>query len=195
MNAFDKIATPAKPKKGKKSTKIAAEVNDEIKIAVDEVIRLKAKIKSLAQTLEDNETLVIDHVRPQQDEHARNGNFSKSFEVEGEKGSLVYTTSDKFSMPTDEDTLAELKKLVGPKKYDEIVEIVRVVSIKSEVLKDDKLVNKIVGVLAKAGIDNIFDVVDKPVAVSGLDVKQYELPEDKLEIFRTLVKQAKASLK
>jgi len=194
MNAFDKIATK-KTVTASKSTKIAATVTDEVKSAVDLVIKLKAQIKGLEKDQGDKEELIRGHVLPQQDEAARAGNYSKSFDVPGNVGSLVYTIADSFSIPQDADTLDAIRKTIGPKKYDEFLKDKRQVSVKPEVVEDDKLVNKIVEVLAKAGIENIFTVTDSVVAAEDLDRKQYDLPQDKLNVFRTLVKQKKASLK
>ena len=115
-NAFDKIAKKKEPA-ASKSTKIAALVTDEVKIAVDRVIQIK---------------------------------------------------------------------FFGTK---------RVASLKSDVLKDDKLVNKIIDVLTKAGIYDIFEVTDTIIGKDDLDRKQYDLDKTKLETFRTLVRQKKASLK
>ena len=195
MNAFDKIATKSTGSASKKATKITASVDDEIRNAVDRVISIKAQVKDLEAEQGTKEGTIIAHVRPQQDEQARSGNYSKSFDVEGNDGSLVYTTSDKFSVPQDDDTQDEIKKLVG-KKYDSMFEVQRTVALRSDVLKDDKLVNKIVSTLSKAGIDNIFEVTDKIKTKKGLDERVYELmDQDKLDILRTLIKQNKAGLK
>jgi hypothetical protein len=195
MNAFDKIAQKAPASPSKKSTKIAAVVDDAIKVAVDRVIQIKGQIKLLEQEQGDKETLIIDAVRPQQDAAAREGNYSKSFDVPGNDGALVLTTADSFSVPKDAATLEAVKKTIGQKKYDEFIKNKRVVAVKPTVVADDKLVDKIMAVLDKAGIENIFEVTDTPVACEDLDRKQYDLTQDKLDIFRTLVRQKKASLK
>lgn len=196
MNAFDKIAGKKEPAKTKKTNKIAAQVTDDIKTAVDTVIWAKAEIKSLEAQLAENETTIIDHVRPQQDKAAYAGNYSKSFLVEGNKGNLTYTTSDKFSIPQDDDTQEAIKKLLG-KKFDEFFETKRTITLSKKVQEDDKLVDKIIAAIEKAGIplQEVFEVTDVVVKKEGMDAKQYELPEPKLETFRLLVEQAKAALK
>lgn len=198
MNAFDKIAQKKEPGTSKKSNKIAATVTDDIKKAVDTIIWAKAEINSLQAQLAENETLIIDHVKPQQDKNAYAGIFSKSFLVEGNKGNITYTTSDKFSIPQDEASQDALKKLMG-KKYDEFFHTKRTITLLNKVQENEELVNKIIEAVKKAGInlEEAFKVEDIVVKKEGveMDRKQYELPEPKLETFRTLVKQAKASLK
>ena len=194
MNAFDKMASSPKPASKAKATKITASVNKYVKEAVDKVISIKASIKDLEADKLTTEAVIISHVRPQQDEEARTGNFSKSFDVSGNKGNLVYTTSDKFSVPQEDDDINEIKNLLK-NKFEDFFEKERTVSLRPEVLKDDKLVNKIVSVLSKAGIADIFAVVDKYKSKKGLDEKQYNLDENDLDEFRTLVKQNKPALK
>lgn len=198
MNAFDKIAQKKEPGATKKSSKIAATVTDEIKKAVDIVLWAKAEIKSLEAQLAENETVIIDHIRPQQDKSAYAGAFSKSFLVEGNKGNVTYTTADKFSIPQDEASQEALKKLLN-KKYDEFFQTKRTIILLSKVQENEDLINKIIAAVEKAGIDlseafKVEDVVIKKEGVE-LDRKQYELSETKLETFRTMVRQAKASLK
>jgi hypothetical protein len=194
-NGFDKIAKKAEPK-GKKATKIAATVTKDVKTSVDEYISINAKIKGLESDLAIKGDAIITHVLPQQEEAARAGNFSKSFEVSGEKGVLTMTLSDSFSVPQDEESLAALKTLLK-KKYDEYFSISRVASFNADVLKDDALTKKIIGALEKAGLSvgDIITVTDKVVTKDDIDRKQFDLSPEDLAVFRTLVKQKKASLK
>lgn len=196
MNQFDKLAGKKAPVKKSKTVKIAAKVTDDVKKAVDLVIWAKAEIKSLESQQAENEVIIIDHVAPQQDAHAQAGKYSKSYLVEGNKGNLTYTKSDKFSIPQDEDSQAALKKLLGP-KYDEFFETVRTIKLLSKVQEDSKLVDKIIKAIETAGIDlsEAFEVTDVVVKKDGLDERQYGLTPAKLEQFRLLVKQAKAALK
>jgi len=199
MNAFDKVAKKSDSTATKKSTvKIAAEVDDDIKAAVDVVITNKAEIKRLTAELGEKELEIIEHVRPQQDELGFCGSFTKSMSVQGNNGDLVYSTSDRFSVPQDEPAQEAIKKIVGTKLYAELFSSVRSIAIKAEVLKDEKTLNKIAAACEKAGlgIGEIFDVSDKLTATKGLDEKQFQLKNKKaLDQFRTLVKQNKPALK
>jgi hypothetical protein len=196
-NAFDAIAKPATTSAPSKTNKIAAEVNDKIKTAVDTVINAKAAIAKLEFEKDEAEASIIGHVRPQQDKAAYAGNFSKSFAVEGNVGNVTYTTSDKFSVPKESEVQDAIRKCIGDKKFDEDFVVVRTITIKPAVTDDETKINKLIAALTKAGIDigESFSVVDVLKARPDLDRKQYELTPKQLEEFRTLVRQNKPALK
>lgn len=195
-NAFDKIAKKSNGTRSKTTTKIAAKVDDEIKTAVDLVVAHKAEIARLEAEREEKERLIIDHVRFQQDEEGFGGNFSKSFTVEGNSSELTYTTMDKWSVPQDEESQTEIKKVCG-KFFDEFFETKRNISIRESALKDDDTLNKIAKACEKAGlsIGDIFDNTEKLITKKGLDENVYKLSEEKLETLRTLIKQNKPGLR
>ena len=195
-NAFDKIAKKSDGTKSKTSTKIAATVNDEVKNAVDLVITHKAEIARLTAEQAEKELVIIEHVRPQQDENGFKGIFSKSFTVEGNNGELTYTTSDKWSVPQDEAVHTEIKKVTG-KLFDNMFETKRSITMTDSALKDETMLNKIAKACEKAGlpIGELFEVTDKLITKKGLDENVYQLPPEKLEILRTLIKQNKPGLR
>lgn len=196
VNPLDAIAQTAKPT-SKKTAHPVAEVTDDIRLAVDAVIAAKANITKLEHDLAEAETVIIDHVRPQQDEAARNGKFSKSFSVEGIQGNVLYVTSDKFSIPKDQINQDHVKDLVGDKWFAGHFRKVRTVALKPAVSENIPLLKRIIDACAKDGIpmSEAFDVTDSLVAEPGLDVAQYELEPEVLAEFRTLVKQYKPAIK
>jgi hypothetical protein len=197
MNAFDKIAKPKAPAK-KASTKIVADVSDDIKGKVDLVLHHKANIKQLEAEQLEAETAIIEHVRPQQDAQAYAGNFSKSFDVTGNTGNLLYNTADSFSVPKDDAAIEAIKDLLG-KKFDDVLETKRVITLKAIAADNKELMDKVIAGIQAAGMElgDVFDVTDTYVTKPDLDRKQYDLfpKQPALENFRTLVKQRKASLK
>jgi hypothetical protein len=195
MGSFDKIAKKADGA-AKKTTKIAATVTDEVKAAVDLVIQTKAEVKRLEAEQEQNEQTIRDHVRPQQDEMAYCGQYAKSFSVEGNTGAVTYTTSDKFSVPQEDEAIDAIKKLLGA-KFNELFTVKRTISVKAAALSNEATLDKMAAACKQAGLDigELFDVVDKVIAQPDLDAKQYELKKEKLEQFRALVRQAKAAIK
>jgi hypothetical protein len=146
--------------------------------------------------MKDLETTIIEHVRPQQDELAYCGSFTKSLTVAGKTASVTYVTSDRFSVPQDEAAQSEIKKVTG-KKYDDFFEVKRTISMKDTALKDETTLNKVAAACEKAGLNlaDIFDVGDKVLAKEDLDRKQYELTAKQLQTFRSLVRQSKPALK
>jgi hypothetical protein len=198
MSGFDKLAKKGGTSGSKKaSTRVAASVTPDISGKVDVILKHKAEIKRLEAEQKSAEQDIIEHVRPQQDNLARSGQFTKSLDVPGNTGSLTYVTADRFSVPQDEDTQGEVRNVIGEDKFDDFFAVVRTVSVKKGVLDDEEATGKLIGALEKAGLDisDFFDVEDKLAAKSDLDRKQYELDEDKLAVFRTLVKQSKPSLR
>ena len=196
MNALDNLAT-TKTTTTKTKVKVAAKVTPGIKESVDIVIKLKAKMKVDKATLTENEDMIIEHVREQQDELGFKGNHTKSMVVAGTRGNLLYTTSDKFSISQDDEEKTALKKLVKAKLFEEFFETKRVITLKADIVKDDKKINAIVKACKDAGmvIADTFEVVDKLVAKKGLDTKMYKMNKKDLQVFRTLVKQNKPALK
>lgn len=196
-SAFDAIASKPTPSK-KKSDLAVAETTKDIAKKVSQYIVNKAELKRLEAEQGDLEGDIIAHVRPQQDEMAYCGTFVKSLHVPGANDDRVtYVTSDRFSVPQEDDAQAEIKKLLGPKKYDEFFDSTSTIAIHPDVLKDEKTLNKIAAACEKAGLNigEIFTNTVKIVATKGLDEKQYQLPKTKLNTWRTLVRQAKPALK
>jgi len=196
-NAFGAIAKPATTGSKTATKKITAAVTPKIKVLVDEFVANKAQIKALEARQAEAESAIIEHVRPQQDTEAFAGNFSKSFLVAGVTSEVTYNTSDRFSVSQEEETLKELKKLIGEKKYGDFFEVKPTIALKDNVVKDDAMLNKIAAACEKAGlpIADIFNMTSKVVAKDALDEKQYTLPPEKLPFFRALVKQNKPALK
>lgn len=196
VNPFDSIATTTTPAKAK-ATKPTAKVTAAIKAIVDKFIAAKAALNKVKVEMAEYEASIIEHVRPQQDELARQGSFTKSLTVPGEVGSVLYSTSDKFSSLTDPLVIDHVKDLIGDEKFNEYFEKVRSISLKQEVLEDKIFIAKLVDAVSKAGLTmaEAFVVTDSVRAKPGLDEKQYALDEAKLAEFRELVKQNKPALK
>jgi len=196
-NAFDAFASKKPAASKKASNKIAAtDLTAEVKTAVDQVIAIKAKMKALKAEQEGHEITIIDHVFPQQEKHAREGNYSKSFTVKGDDGTVTYTTQDKFSVPKDEAVHEEIEKLLG-KAFNDYFRMFRTVKFTEDAMQDAKLVNALVAVAQEHGYDvpDVFQITDELATVKGMDEKQFELPKAKLAALRTLIKQYKATIK
>jgi hypothetical protein len=194
---FAAIASTAPVTKTKKSSMPTAEVTNPVKNSVDLVVSHKAEICRLEAELATHEVNIIDHVRPQQDEAARAGNYSKSFRVPGNTGALTYVTSDRFSAPKDTAIIEQLKQLIGMTRFEEWFETKRTIKLKPDAQADQTFIQKLVKVVSDAGMNlgDAFEVTDALVTKDGLDEKQFELPPTKLEEFRTLCRQAKPALK
>jgi hypothetical protein len=197
VNAFSKIAKKESPKT-KKATTVTATVSDEVKTLVDKFVSNKAEIALKVSENKEYESRIIDEAYEQQRLMAvDSGEFAKSIDIEGNTSKVKYVTVDKFSVPQDEETLSEVKKLIGAQTYNAFFAVRRTITLKENITSDEKMLDKIAAACEKAGlpVEAIFDVTDRTFAVEGLDKKQFELPPEKLPEFRTLVKQTKASLR
>ena len=192
-NAFQKKVAPKTADKAE----VIAETTDEIKAQVDQFVNNKAAMKKLEAQQTALEEVIIGHVRPQQDEMAYCGSFTKSMNVPGKDFSVKFVTMDRFSISQEPEALDALKKLVGKAKYEEMFETKELYTIKSEISKDDKKMNALAKACEAANIDIAlyFDRVEKVVGKDDLDKKQYELPKKSLDEFRVYAKQAKPSLR
>jgi len=197
LGGFDKFASTKKPAK-KASNKIAAkDITPDIKKAVDAVVNIKAKMKALKAEQDKSGLQIIEHVFPQQEAEAREGNYCKSFTVEGTDTTLTYTTIDKFSVPKEEAVQEEIRKLLGQKLFDKFFRMFRTVTFTEDAMQNEELVNDMIAVVEKheLTVPEVFTITDELATVKGMDEKQFELPKAKLAALRTLIKQYKATLK
>jgi len=194
-NAFDAFAGKKTPAK-KTSPKIIAKVTDDVREAVDLAITNKAQVKSLEAETKKAELVIIEHVFPQQETAAREGNYCKSFTVEGNDGALTYTTIDKFSVPKEQEVEDEIHKLLG-KDFNTFFHMLRTVKFTEKAMQDKDLINDMVVVAQEHDyeVPDVFSIVDELATVKGMDESQFNLPKAKLAALRTLIKQYKASLK
>ena len=195
-NAFDAFAGK-KTQAKKTSPKIPAKVTEDVRNAVDLAIGNKAQIKLLDTEIKKAELVIIEHVFPQQEAAAREGNYCKSFTVGGNDGTLTYTTIDKFSVPKEQEVEDEIRKLLGIKDFDKYFRILRTVKFTEDAMQDKKLINNMVAVASEHGyeVPDVFLIIDERTTRKGMDEKQFDLPKAKLAALRTLIKQYKASLK
>jgi len=194
-NPFDAIAKPKAESKAK-TTKIAAAVTPEVQANVDAYIRLKAEITAREAEQANYAAAIIDHVRPQQDRLAFSGQYNKSFDVAGTTGNVVYTTTDRFSVPKGETEQEALSELLG-EKFDQFFVSRRTITLKPAAAENPELIGKLMKAIEAAGLEvgDVFEVTDALAATQDLDRRQYELTPEQLEQFRILCKQYKPSLK
>jgi len=193
---FDKIAKPKTKESVSVSKKKVASSTPAVKSAVDQVIRCKATIAKALADKDIHEQTIIEHVRADQDAEAFEGNYSKTYLVEGHEGTVTYTTADSFSVPQDQASLDALKDLLGD-KFDAWFKTKRVISLQDGIEKKEELIAQFFHAIEEAGMDpsEVFNAVDTVIATEDLDRKQYDLDPRELEVFRSLVRQRKAALK
>ena len=196
-NAFDAFASTSGPAKSA-SKKIAVEgITPELKEQVDLIIGNKAKIKALKATQNQAELALMEHVFPQQEAHARAGNFCKSFTIVGTgDNSLTITWPDKWSVPKEPEVHTGIKGLLG-KLFDNLFKMVRKVTLTDKAMNDGDLINDFVAVAKERGyeVPEAFTITDALICAKDMDQKQFDLPKAKLATLRTMIKQTKATIK
>lgn len=197
-NAFDALAKAA-PTAQSRTSKPIVEVTDAIRKTVDKYLKAKNSAAKAKADLEQCGDAIIEHVREQQDKNAFAGNFSKSYEVPGTgENKIAFVASDKFSVAQEDEVHDSIKDLVGKDNYPLVVKKIRTITMNEKMQENEEFINNLIKTLQDAGLSlaDAFEVKDKLVVVKGMDETQYNLvPNTKLPEFRTLVKQAKPSLK
>ena len=165
---LEKNAVVKKPV-AKKSKAPSIELPAELKVAVDKVNEAKVAKENAESEIELYGSKIISHVREVQDRDGRASNYSKSYDVAGEKekSSLKVVFANKFSIAAEDEHLIE--EILGD-KYPELIETKYVVTVKAEVLKDAKLSKKLETLLG-AEFNTFFDVVKSLVVVKDFDEK------------------------
>ena len=187
-----KVDKPTATKKSSMPLLSKAETAKEVRIAVDSVNEAKAELKAAKAKLAKNETVVINFVKPVQDRDAYAGNHSKSYEVEGNKGSVKFVSANKFSVSSeDEENLLEL---LGEERFNERFEKKESLSVKAEIFTNDKLQAEMMELMGDK-FSLFFEYTATLKVKEDFDRKQYALNESELADLRVFAKQAKPALK
>jgi len=158
---------------------------------IDQFVEEKGKEKKAKAEKEYAETEILKWTREQQDAYAVKGNFQKSFKVLGEKETVTFVSSDKFS-PIGEANAASLKEVMG-KKFEELIIQKTTVLIKEEVLTDESLQEELMELIGD-NFSKFFTASVVSVPVDDFDQKIYTMGPKVAQV-RQLVKQTKPALK
>lgn len=199
LDAVKGISAPKEPasKKDKLQTIVPTK---ELQATVDEVVALKKTLKETKAELEGREAEVIEFCKNYQDEEGFNGNFQKSYRVQGETEIVTFVSSDKFSA-FDPADVEPLKEALG-KRFSEFVAEKIQVTVKEEVFENESLQNELTEVFKNAygeswqeHFGKFFRAEQKIVATKDFDKRIYALGRKIVEKIRPYVKQAKPSIK
>jgi hypothetical protein len=158
---------------------------------IDQFVEEKGKEKKAKAEKEYAETEILKWTREQQDAYAVKGNFQKSFKVLGEKETVTFVSSDKFS-PIGEANIEGLKEVMG-KKFEELIIQKTTVLIKEEVLTDESLQEELMELIGD-NFSKFFTASVVSVPVEDFDQKIYTMGPRVAQV-RQLVKQTKPALK
>jgi len=188
---LEKNAVSKKPA-AKKNAAPAVELSDDLKDAVDAYAKAKVEEKNAKAAMELHGSKVIAAVREIQDKDGFSGNYKKSYDVAGKESKVKFVATDKFSVASDDAHL--LEDVLGD-KFAELIKTKYVVTLKPEVLADEKLSKELEKLMGDK-FDKFFNVVKSLETADDFDAKIYgAVDADGLNDVRTFVKQNKPSLR
>jgi hypothetical protein len=185
-------ATTEDPKKVKNGKPIVDPKAD-VKEAVDAFIEAKKAKKIAEAEMSANGATIIEHVREIQDKDGFAGKFSKSYDVLGSDGKVLYTATNRYSISEDDEE--EIAEILGD-NVDRLVDEEHEVKLRSEVLKDEALQEELLSLIGAENFTKFFTTKRKLTVAEDFDRAVYDhTTKDELEALRTFIKGAKPSLR
>ncbi len=181
------------PKKSKSVSKLIADAS--LAPIVDAYLVEKKKKADAEAGMKTSGNVLIERITTEQDTEGFEGYHHKSFDVPGKKDNRVkVVTADKFSINAEDE--GEIKKLLGKKGYEANIEETYNISLKPEVLEDEKLQAELMELIGPENFARFFSTTKKLSTVKGFDARVYQaISEDKLPELRTFIKPTKPSIK
>jgi hypothetical protein len=109
---------------------------------------------------------------------------------------VLFVTQNRFTAPKDEETLEELRNMLGD-EADSVIQEVPKVTLKPEVFENEKLQEKLVELMGDC-FDEFFSTeVTVKLYATNLGERLYKIAadQDELDDIRSLMPQAKPALK
>jgi hypothetical protein len=199
LNFDDVVGSAAKTKtkkaKSKSEKEIILDAPAPVKEAISNVIKAKTAKKKAESDIKVNEVPVIEFGNELKDGRAFNGDYKKSYKIQGTNESEVVTfvTANKFShTPEDEEDLAEI---MGEENFEELMPKQFEIKVKAEVFADPKLQEFLMKQMGKR-FDEFFEVETTRKVTSNFDEELYKkFDEDTVKDIKTFVKQSKPSIR
>ena len=199
LNFEDVVGNSAKPisktKKAKSQKEIIVNAPDPVKEAITNVIKAKTEKKKAESDIKVNEVPVIEFGHNLKDGRAFNGDYKKSYKIQGtnEGDVITFVTANKFShSPEDEEDLSEI---MGEENFNELMPKQYSIKVKNEVFADPKLQEFLMKQMGKR-FDEFFEVETTRKVTDNFDEELYKkFDEDTVTDIKTFVKQSKPSIR
>lgn len=178
--SFDKSSGKGKDKKTEKITKVVKDTVREFVIASTNEAAAKEQKDTAANVLRS-------YIKEIRDRNAYNKDYQKTYRVAGivaqagfQYGAAV-SQQDRVALPKKETDIAIIKKVVGPKFFNEHFSKDVKISIKKEVLENKETIKDLTKeLLAKFGVEGLkkYFVKEEVWSINeGFDKAQYELDD------------------
>lgn len=190
--ALNASATTEKKTKAKKKTMpILDHADSNVRSAVDQYVKHKKLMQEHKAEMEAAADPIIEFGEEHQDDEGFNGNFRKSYKIKGDKETVSWISSNRYSLNSDDEET--LRTLVAG-KFEELFEEAFDVELRPEVLQDEKLQAEFMELVGEQF--GKFFVTRKTLKIAeDFDKNIYKLSKKKLANIRAYVKQYKPSLR
>ena len=198
LNFDEVVASSAKPKvkAAKKSSgkEIITNASQAVKQAVSNVIKAKAAKKKAESDIKVNETPVIEFGNTLKDERAFNGDYNKSYKIQGLNEDVVtFVTANKFSHKEEDEE--EIAEIMGEENFEELMPKAYDIKVKAEVFNDPALQKEL---MEKMGdrFNEFFEVESSRKVIETFDEEIYKrFDADTVQDIKVYVKQSKPSIR
>jgi len=176
-DAIKKQAKVKKPSSKKESMVSIDTVPDNIQNSITGYNKAVKNKKTAEAEMKILGSEIIDFARQHQDEEAFNGNYRKSYKLEGESDSVKFVTSDKFSIDPEDE--AEIKKILK-KNFSSYIEEKFKVNIKPEIFENEDLQKEFMELIGDR-FNEFFETELSLATVKDFDQSIYQAVSDQAE--------------
>lgn len=192
---LETAAAPEKKTTGRAVKEIITDAPKAVKAGISKVLKAKAAKKAAESEIKIGETPVIEYGLNLKDERALNGDYNKSYKIQGTKKEEVITfvTANKFSYKAEDKE--EVEDLMGEDNFDEMIPEDFQITVKAEVFADPKMQKFLMDKFG-AKFSDYFEVTKGRKVIPTFDEKLYtKFDKETIDDIKVFVKQAKPSIK
>lgn len=195
----DVVSSSAQPKaktaKAKVEREIIVDAPKDVKEAISNVIKAKVAKKKAESDIKVNETPVIGFGNELKDERALNGDYKKSYKIQGteEKDVVTFVTANKFSHKEEDEE--ELSEIMGEKNFDDLMPKAYEIKVKAEVFNDPDMQEFLMKQMGDR-FQEFFEVESSRKVTPNFDEELYKRYEqEEIDDIKVFVKQSKPSIR
>jgi hypothetical protein len=192
---LNNASAPAPKKSGRVVKEIITDAPKAVKEGISKVLKAKATKKAAESEIKIGETPVIEFGQTVKDKRAFDGDYNKSYKVQGltDDEVITFVTANKFSYKPEDE--AEVKNLMGEEDFDEMIPEGFQITVKEEVFADPKMQKFMMDKFGKRFAE-FFEVTKTRKVIPTFDEKLYrKYDQETIDDIKVYVKQAKPSIK
>lgn len=197
-NFDEMVKASAKPKtaaKSKKQTKeIITNAPQAVKKAISKLIKAKSDKKKAESEIKVNENPIIEFGHELKDGRALDGDYNKSYKIQGDSDDDVVTfvTANKFSHKEDDEE--ELEEIMGD-DFEELMPKSYSIKVKAEIFNDPDMQKELMERMGDK-FNEFFEVESSRKVIDTFDEELYKrFDKDQIDDIKVFVKQSKPSLR